>query len=372
MVAQSWLAPLPLQENFIIVLGVANPGPAAPVASSLRDHTYHPLRVARLVRETADASSFVLDVPDDLRATFAYEPGQFCTFRVAVGGQAYYRCYSMSSAPALDEDLQVTVKRVPDGVVSNWMNDALAAGAIVDVAPPAGVFRLTASEGDVVAFAAGSGITPVFSLVKTALATTTRQVRLLYANRDRDSVIFGKELDALEEAHPQQLTVVHHYDVDGGFVGPEAVASLLLGASDATCYVCGPGPFMDIAEQALLANKVDAARIHIERFTPAETADPSNAPPDGTRVTIELDGHTDVIDHRTGTTILHTARQMGMSPPFSCESGNCATCMGRLVEGTVEMRANNALTPEEVDEGWVLTCQSVPTSPTVHIVYGYD
>jgi ferredoxin-NADP reductase len=340
-----------------------------------RDHTYQQLRVARTVAETDDACSYVLDIPEDLRAVFSYQAGQFCTFRVGVDGQSHFRCYSMSSAPAIDDDFQVTVKRVPDGAVSNWLNDHIAPGDVLDVAPPAGVFLLAPGEGDIVAFAAGSGITPVFSLLKTALACTSRRVHLLYANRDRDSIIFGSEIDALTSKHGERFTVVHHLDVDHGYVVPDAIRSVAAAVRDPEYYVCGPSPFMDVVEQALLADGVAPARIHIERFTPVEppTAPaPESAPADGARVTIELDGRTDVADHRAGTTILQTARQLGMSPPFSCESGSCATCMARLVEGAVSMHVNNALTPEEVDEGWVLTCQSVPTTPTVHVVYGYD
>jgi ferredoxin-NADP reductase len=328
--------------------------------------------VARVVPETADARSFVLDVPDDLRETFGYAPGQFCTFRVVAGGEAHIRCYSMSSVPALGEQLQVTVKRVPDGIVSNWMIDNLSAGDVLDVAAPTGFFQL-AGAGPVLLFAAGSGITPIFSLLKTALACTERAVHLLYANRDRDSVIFDTELDKLGHEHPERLTIVHHLDVDDGFVGPEAVRSIAAAfATSAEVYVCGPGPFMDIVETTLVDLAVDAKRIHIERFTPAELG--AEAPTTGaaTLITIELDGRTEVAEHRAGTTILQTARQLGMSPPFSCESGSCATCMGRLLEGGVSMLVNNALTPEEVDEGWILTCQSVPTTPTVHVAYGYD
>lgn len=340
-----------------------------------RDHTFHPLVVARVVPETADATSFVLDVPDELQPAFAYEAGQFCNVRVHVGGTPYIRCYSMSSAPALGEPLQVTVKRVPDGVVSNWMIDHLAAGAELDVAPPTGFFQLD-GDGPLVAFAAGSGITPVFSLVKTTLSQTDRPVQLLYANRDTDSIIFAEELAALVDRHRDRLCVRHHLDVEHGFIGDDGVRAFANGSSaSGEFYVCGPGPFMDIVETALLAQNVGSDRIHLERFT---TPEAPVAPPetplatDSATVTVELDGRTEVGSHRAGTTILQTARQFGMSPPYSCESGSCATCMARVVEGAVSMRNNNALTPDEVEAGWILTCQSVPTTPTVHVVYGYD
>jgi ferredoxin-NADP reductase len=349
-----------------------------------RDHAFHPLRVARVVEETADAYSYVLEVPGDLEATFRYQAGQFCTFRVVADGQTHARCYSMSSAPAVDAELRVTVKRVPGGVVSNWMADHLVAGNTIDVAPPGGVFLLDAGEADVVAFAGGSGITPVLSVIKTALATTQRRVRLLYANRDRDSIIFAAELDELVAAHPGRLEVVHHLDVESGFMDAGHVTALTGAAGQATgpeptFYICGPTPFMDIAEGALLEQGVAAERIHLERFgpiVPPPTFEPPGSDtddePTAIEVTIELDGKVETTEHRPGTTLLQTARQAGLSPPFSCESGNCATCMGRLVEGTATMFVNNALTADEVDEGWVLTCQAVPTAPKVHVSYGFE
>ena len=326
------------------------------------------------MRETADAASFLLEIPDDLRPAFAYQAGQFCTFRVWVGGQPYVRCYSMSSSPAVDREFRVTVKRTPDGVVSNWMNDHLAPGDVLDVARPAGFFRLGPGDGDVVLFSAGSGITPVLSLLKTALATTPRSVRLLYANRDHDAVIFQSEIDALSSHHRGRFTLTHHLDVDQGLVGADAVRGFVHGSGDANYFVCGPAPFMDVVESTLLAEGIAGERIHIERFTPGQwlpESEPADDSPGTLRVSIELDGRTEATDHRPGTTILQTARQLGMSPPFSCESGSCATCMARLVEGTASMRINNALTDNEVADGWLLTCQAVPTSALVRVAYGY-
>jgi 3-ketosteroid 9alpha-monooxygenase subunit B len=363
----------------------ARGGPASttragtPPGPSTRDHGFHRVRVARVVAETDDAGSFVLDVPDELRDAFAYDAGQFCTFRVVVDGQRLLRCYSMSSAPNLDDELQVTVKRVQGGAVSNWLLDNVDVGDELEVTCPAGVFTLAPDESELVAFAAGSGITPVVSLMKTALASTSRPVRLLYANRDTDSVILAAELDALAVRHHDQLDITHRLDVDHGFVDSDAIRAYVGSPSSGTgYYLCGPASFMDIVEEALLAVGVDPSRIHLERFTPVDPADPGGAAPDVaddsavTKVTIDLDGRSETTDHHPGTTILQTARQLGMTPPFSCESGSCATCMARLVEGSATMEVNNALTDDEVDEGWLLTCQAVPSSPAVHVVYGFE
>lgn len=353
--------------------------PAVAPQGVVRDHAFHPLRVQRIVRETSEASTFVLDVPPELRQAFAYQAGQFCTFRVWVDGQLHHRCYSMSSAPGVDPDLQVTVKRVPGGLVSNWMIDTLEPGSTVETSCPSGVFCLQPSDRDVVAFAAGSGITPVFSLMKAVLTTSSRRARLLYANRDRDAVIFARALDGLAESYAGRLDIAHHLDVEDGFVDAEAVHAFLDGESlddgtaGADCYICGPTPFMDIVEGGLRAAGVPPGQIHLERFTPepppAPEASGGESGPANAEVTIELGGQRDTAEHHPGATILQTARQMGMPAPFSCESGNCATCMARVVEGAVTMRTNNALTDDEVAEGWVLTCQSVPTTSTVHVIY---
>jgi 3-ketosteroid 9alpha-monooxygenase subunit B len=354
---------------------MASPEPTLSVARPLRDHGFHPLRVARVVSETSSAVSIVLDVPPELSATFAYRPGQFCNVRLQIDNRSEMRCYSMSSSPALGETMAVTVKRVPGGIVSNWINDHLRAGDVVELAPPTGFFQLTDTSGDLVAFAAGSGITPVFSLLKTALATTERTVRLHYANADQAAVIFDVELRELQRLHPDRLLVIHSYDVEHGLLTPETVTAFATAAADSEFYICGPAPYMDIVERGLTTLGVEAARIHIERFTPADVpvvAAPSAPEAVGTRVTVELDGRGDTTDHHPGTTVLQTARQMGMAPPFSCEAGNCATCMARLVEGSVSMFVNNALTAEEVEDGWILTCQSVPTAPVVHVVYDIE
>ena len=248
------------------------------------------------------------------------------------------------------------------------MNDHLAAGDVLEVARRPASSASAPGDGDVVAFSAGSGITPVLSLLKTALATTSRRVRLLYANRDQDAVIFRSELDALRAAAtPTASTLAHHLDVDRGFVGPDDVRRFAETARDAEFYVCGPGPFMDVVERTLLDARRRRRSASTSSGSPPTSGCRRPRPGDEaagtTQVTIELDGRTESTEHRPGTTILQTARQMGLSPPFSCEAGSCATCMARLVEGTATMHVNNALTDDEVADGWVLTCQAVPTSP---------
>ncbi len=345
----------------------------------LRQHGYHSLRIARVVAETHDASSFVLDVPDELTETFRYTPGQFCTFRVHIDGDEQLRSYSMSSAPATDRDLTVTVKRVAGGLVSNWFLDNLTEGDLIEVTKPAGVFCPRESERPVLGFCGGSGITPVMSIAKHVLATTQRPVRLLYANRDRDSVIFDAAFSALCADHPDRLEVRRHFDAEAGFLTPEGITEFVATELDADLYICGPGAFMDLVESTLQALGVGPERIFIERFLVEQqektdalivdepTGEAAATVPD--EVTVHLGGKTVVVRYQPGDTLLETARRGGLRPPFSCEAGNCATCMAFLKDGSVTMRVNNALTPEEVEEGWVLTCQSLPSGPVVTVEY---
>lgn len=328
---------------------------------------FAPLRVKRVVRETADAVSLVLDVPASCAQQFRYQPGQFLTLRVKVAGQEHHRCYSMSSSPMIAEDLRITVKRDPGGVVSNWLNDTASAGDEIHAAPPDGRFVLGGSDRELVAFAGGSGITPVFSLIRSALAVTTRRVRLFYANRSRDSVIFADSLALLVDRYPDRLLIDHHLDEDSGVVQRSEIESFVAAALDVDFYICGPAAFMDTVESTVLGLSVPADRVHLERFDVVTEAVPADTVTE--EVAIQLSKRTTVVPYREGNTILQTARLAGFRAPSSCETGSCGTCMAKLVEGTARMVNNDALTEAEVADGWVLTCQSLPTSPKVRVIY---
>ena len=335
----------------------------------LPDHEYHPLAVADAVEETTDTRSFVLAIPPALEHTFTYVAGQFCTFRATIAGASVVRCYSMSSSPDTGDRFTTAVKRVPDGVMSNWMNDSLAPGDTIEVMRPAGLFVLQPVAAPIVAFAGGSGITPVISIVKSALATTDREVLLVYANRSSDAVIFAAELDRLEAGSGGRLTVPHHLDEDSGFLDAAACAALVGGRTDAHFYVCGPGPYMDVVEAGLEMLGVKPAQLFVERFVvPGEVS----ALTEGSHtesLVVRLAGRKHTLDYQLGDTILDATRRGGLSAPFSCESGSCATCMAHLDVGAASMRVNNALTVDEVDSGWVLTCQAIPTSREVVVDY---
>jgi 3-ketosteroid 9alpha-monooxygenase subunit B len=345
----------------------------------VRRHGYHLLRVKGVVHETDDARSFVLDIPGDLQETFRYRPGQFCTFRVHVDEVDHARCYSMSSAPDTDGDLTVTVKRVPGGVVSNWLIDHVHEGDRLEVSRPSGTFCVEQSDRPVIGFCGGSGVTPVMSITKSLIASSPRLVSLLYANRDPSSVIFDEPLAALRDRYGDRFELHRHFDSDGGFLDPAAVVEFVDGRVDAHFYICGPGPFMDLVEETLLGLGVAPDAIFIERFvTAGQTAPPPLAAADADAdaddgvpesIVLILRGKKNEVPYRAGDTVLETARRANLQAPFSCEAGNCATCMALVQVGAATMRANNALTPDEVEEGWVLTCQAVPTGASVTVEY---
>jgi ferredoxin-NADP reductase len=325
--------------------------------------------VVAVVDETADTRSFVLEIPPALEDTFRYAAGQFCTFRATVGGESVVRCYSMSSSPDVGDPFTTTVKRVDGGLMSNWMNDTLAPGSTIEVMRPTGLFVQHPRDVPIVAFAGGSGITPVMSIIKSALATTTRPVLLVYANRNADSVIFRAELDRLVAAHGERLTIHHHLDDERGFLVADECAAYAQEVAHGDFYICGPGLFMDTVEAGLTALGVEPERRFIERFVVPEVDVVIDAPaPD--ELVIRLDRRKHTVKYHAGDTVLETARRGGLRPPFSCEAGNCATCMAHLDQGSVAMRVNNALSDGELAEGWILTCQSVPTSS--ELVVSYD
>ncbi len=348
--------------------------PAGTDTAALPDG-FMPLRVKRVVRETRDAISIVFDVPEAAARCFGYRAGQFLTLLVCIDGQQYRRCYSMSSAPEAAEDLRITVKRDREGVVSNWLNDTAAPGGEIYALPPQGRFVLRDSDRDLVAFAGGSGITPVFSLLRSALISGDRATRLFYANRDLESAIFNEALASLEDRHGRRLVLHRHFDDDAGVVTPahiEAFVAHTQNADAADYYICGPRPFMDIVQSTLGSAGVPGDRVHLEHFELAEI--PADLPTATgevltEEVTIELDGRKTTVAYSRGDTLLQTARMAGLRAPSSCEVGSCGTCMARITQGSARMLNNDALEDDEVDDGWVLTCQALPTSREVRVVY---
>jgi 3-ketosteroid 9alpha-monooxygenase subunit B len=329
-------------------------------------HVFQRAAVTRVIKETADSRSYVL-APDD--QPFSYHAGQFCTFRVTVDGADLYRSYSMSSAPETDTELMTTVKRVVGGKVSNWIIDNVVEGDELTMTRAAGTFVLSPTSVPLLAFAGGSGVTPILSLAKSALATTGRAVRMVCADRDRASVIFETAIDDLIERYPGRLSVHRHIDAEHGLLDSATVENFVGADTDADCYVCGPEGFMTVVRSAL----PDGARVLVEDFdasppVKAPAAKVAGAEPGGT-VTIRLERKKASVPRVPGETLLESARRAGLSPPFSCEAGNCGTCMAKLIDGTATMRTNDVLEDDEIADGYILTCQAVPDTPSVTVEY---
>ncbi|HEY8123427.1 MAG TPA: ferredoxin--NADP reductase [Myxococcota bacterium] len=333
--------------------------------------SYHTLRVREVVRETHDTLSYVLDVPGELAERFRYRAGQFLTFRVPAAEGELLRCYSLSSAPETDAAPKVTVKLVPGGRGSGWFHASVAAGTPLQVMQPAGRFVLHEGDRPVLLFAGGSGVTPILSLVKAALTTTPRRLRVFYANRDAASVIFRAELDALVAKHGARLELIHHLDAEQGLTSRPEVERAHVGFEQADAYLCGPGPFMELVEQALLARGHSRDHLWIERFEgvgehsqagavgAAASATP-RAPAAGDvprEILVQLDKTLHRVPYAKGQSLLAAARKAGLGAPFACEEGYCGSCAAKCVRGHVTMLANDVFTPEEVAQGWILTCQ---------------
>jgi ring-1,2-phenylacetyl-CoA epoxidase subunit PaaE len=351
---------------------------------------FHALRVAEIVPETSEANSIRFEVPDELRDRFAFKAGQHLTLRAALGGEEVRRNYSLCTAPA-ERDWLVTVKRIGGGIFSNWIGDQLKPGDTLDVMVPHGSFTTEFSATNrrhLVGIAGGSGITPVMSLIRTLLREEPdSRFTLFYGNRDSSSIIFLEALAALKDKHLGRFEIYHFLDQEeqdialfNGMLSRERLEEAipaLIGdpASVDDWFICGPGPMMDAAEGALLDRGIAKSRIHIERFTadrPPEAVAQEMAQLQqqaaGVTVAVTLDGRTRRVPF-TAENILDSARAAGLPAPFACKAGVCATCRAKVTKGKVEMAVHYGLTDDEVAEGYVLTCQSVPLGDGVAVDY---
>lgn len=352
---------------------------------------FHPLKVMDLRRETPDCVSVAFHIPEGLKETFRFLPGQHLTLKAEVDGEELRRNYSICSSP-LDGELRIAVKEVPGGRFSTFVNRRLKTGDTIDAMPPMGRFSPPIGEGPpktYVAFAAGSGITPIASIVKTVLRTEPEsRFLLVYGNRSRSRIIFREEIEALKNRYIDRFQVIHVLSrerteaalhsgridadkcraIDAGVMAFDRVDAFLL---------CGPSGMIDAVSQHLKEKGVSRERIHVERFH-VDGAGPAQKREAGEEkgakgmasVTVRLDG----VESRfeldfNGASILDAAMTNGLDVPFACKGGMCCTCKARLREGEVDMDLNYALTPEEVAEGYILTCQSHPRTSEVRVDY---
>jgi ring-1,2-phenylacetyl-CoA epoxidase subunit PaaE len=351
---------------------------------------FHRLRVAEIVPETEEANSIRFDVPEELKDAFRFKAGQHLSVRAEIGGEEVRRNYSLCVAP--DEGhLKVTVKRIAGGVFSNWIGDRLKVGDTLDVMVPHGSFTVEfdpARKGRYVAFAGGSGITPVMSLIKTALKTEPEsRFTLFYGNRDSSSVIFLEQLAALKDRYLGRFELYHFLSDEEGDVElfngmldrehiDASIEDLVAEPGKVGAwFICGPGPMMDAAEAALTDRGVARDRIHIERFLAGRPSAALAAQMAqlqekavGLTLSVTLDGRTRKVEFSEAN-ILDSVREAGLPAPFACKAGVCATCRAKVAKGKVEMAARYGLTDEEIAAGYVLTCQSVPVGEGVAVDY---
>ncbi|MDR3679718.1 MAG: phenylacetate-CoA oxygenase/reductase subunit PaaK [Flavipsychrobacter sp.] len=355
---------------------------------------FYPLTVKDVRPETADCVSVSLAVPDDLHATFRFAPGQYLTFRKHVAGAEVRRSYSICTSPA-DNELRVAIKKVDEGKFSNYAHSELKAGDVLDVMPPMGKFSPKGGdkkEKEYIAFAAGSGITPIMSIMKTVLENEPdSNFTLVYGNRNRNTIIFREAIEALKNKYMQRMRVYHilsretmEIPLFNGRIDAQKCAEFCETLIDVhnvdEAFICGPEEMILSVKDKLVSLGMPSANVHIELFTSPDQPKASHEKwaakhkDDNTRmskVSVRLDGTTFNMDlGYDGDTVLDAALKNGADLPYACKGGVCSTCRAKVVEGEVEMEANYSLEPDEVAKGFVLTCQSHPR--TERVVIDFD
>ncbi|OUJ75771.1 1,2-phenylacetyl-CoA epoxidase subunit PaaE [Hymenobacter crusticola] len=350
---------------------------------------FYKLKIKRITKETPDCVTLALDVPTELRDTFRFTQGQYLTFRRQHEGEELRRSYSICSSP-LDSEWQVAIKQVPKGRFSALALNHLRIGEELEVMPPAGRFYTELHPEQAkhyVAFAAGSGITPVFSIIKTVLLTEPNsRVTLVYGNRGRNSIIFKEALEGLKNKFLARLSVHHVLSREQGDTDllfgrlDKQKARLFLekiipAAEIDEAFLCGPEEMIFEVKDALTEAGVASDKIHFELFTSSNATQrtaarqaqrPTAHDDKHSQVTVQLDGSTRVLEMSYyGDTILDALLETGTDAPYSCKNGMCSTCRARVTAGQIEMDVNYSLSDAEVAKGYVLTCQARPVSEKV-------
>jgi len=353
---------------------------------------FHQLKVSDVKKETSDCVSVGFDIPAALQEDFRFIQGQYITLKLQVNEEDLRRCYSICTGPG-EGELRVAVKRVKDGRASNWINGDLKAGDELTVMTPMGNFYSElnpTNEKTYVLFAGGSGITPMMSILKSVLETEPdSSVVLFYGSLTESAIIFKTELDNIQSAHSDRLSV--HYildkpegELDSLYIGimtedkiNELITQFVEVGKSNEYFLCGPTGMKDNVLSYLNGFGIDKETIHVEIFT----SDPdlpvvgeAKAPEGTVRVTpcdatIILDGDEYQATIKEGDVVLQAALDAGMDAPYSCRGGMCSTCRAKVTEGKADMKVNSALTDGEVEEGYILTCQAFPLTPTITVDY---
>lgn len=335
------------------------------------------LTVTAVIEESHDAKSVVLAIPDEHRARFDYRPGQFLTMRVPsdLTGSAA-RCYSLASSPHTDDAHKVTVKRTNGGYVSNWLCDNVSVGDTIEALPPSGQFTPADLDADFLLWAAGSGVTPVMSILKSALAAGTGRVVLCYANRDERSVIFAAELRDLAARYAGRLTVLHWLESIQGLPTRAQLGGFARLFASYQSFVCGPEPFMAAVKEALGEAGVPRGNIHLEVFQ-SLTGDPFAEVPiediagdsEAADAEVSIDGQTHHLCWPKSRNLVDVMLSQGIDVPFSCREGNCGSCAATVLDGQVDLGNAAILEPEDIAEGLFLACQARPLSSRLTVEF---
>ena len=348
---------------------------------------YYPLKVSRKIQEAEGCFSFYFSAPKDHEGHFQYRPAQFLTFKFEIEGKAFVRSYSLASSPFLNEPLRTTVKRVDEGMVSNYMIDHIQAGDTILSQIPLGEFYKppkSLKPCHYILFGAGIGITPLFSIIKTVLdSSELDKVTLVYSNRDPESVIYRKELQEWEEKHKDRFSIHHIFSKTEGRLDKQKLSRLFTSETlkDALFYLCGPKDYMSMVSQFLTENRISTERISTEDFKVAPVRGPrpdensvfftasvfEEAEPEELKAAI--DGKEVTIPLNREKSLLEQLLDQGHDAPFSCASGTCMTCMAKLKEGKTFQLEEGILDEENIQNLEILTCQSYPLSRKVVIDY---
>lgn len=354
---------------------------------------FFPLKISKINRETKDAVSIYFDIPAHLQSQYKYIPGQYLNFSVVINGEEVRRAYSLCTSPYTDDVPGIAVKQVEGGRMSTYLNTQAKEGDIIEVMPPIGKFTASIDASNskhYILIGGGSGITPLMSILKSALSQEPNsKVTLVYCNRDMDSIIFDAKIKELQAQYTGRFDVIHSLDNPpadwngmSGFLTTEKVKNIATGTpggSNAHYYICGPTPLMDIAKQGLTEAGIAADHINTEYFTSptSEKKEEAASVEEGdllpldedTRVKVNVYGSDSEIDIEAGQTILEAAMDADLDPPYSCQAGVCTTCRARVLSGKVVMDEREGLSDAEIEEGFILTCQSKVCTTDVSVVF---
>ena len=343
---------------------------------------FFPLKIRNVIRETEQAVSLEFEIPEEARSAFSFKAGQYITIKTEVGGKEIRRAYSICTAPG-EETFKVTVKEVQDGTFSVIANNKLKAGDVLEVHPPEGKFVFEPSTGKskiYAAFAAGSGITPVLSIIKTLLQQEKHsRFVLVYGNKTPDETIFFKELLRLQAENPDRLFIEFSYSrckEDNCLYGriDESTVNYIIKNKFkqddfSRFYLCGPEDMINHVTEVLLKNDVEKEKILFELFNTQVEGEVKSDLEGETELTIVVDDEETQLKMPKNITVLQAALDHGLDVPYSCQGGICSSCVARITEGEAEMEKNSILVDSEIEEGLILTCQAHATTPTLKVDY---